>query len=69
MPTMTDSPSPAVSPQWIRMTAWCEQTGMPRSSAYLAIKRGELRAVRVGGRYYVPVEELERMRRAGQVAA
>ncbi len=44
--------------RWIKPREWREVTGMSHGATYALIREGEIRAVQVGERYYIPISEL-----------
>jgi hypothetical protein len=45
-----------VSPKFASVSVWCGLSGLSRSSVYIALGRGDLRAVKVGKRTLIDVE-------------
>ncbi len=44
------------TPKYTSISGWCALTGMSRSGTYVALARGELRAIKVNGRTLVDVD-------------
>ncbi len=44
------------TPKYTSISGWCALSGMSRSGTYVALGRGELRAIKVNGRTLVDVE-------------
>ncbi len=45
--------------RWLKPREWREMTGMPHGTMYTLIQRGEIKAVRIGDRLYIPITELD----------
>jgi excisionase family DNA binding protein len=54
---LTPAPPPAV--ELLDVTTAAKRLGLARSSLYAAMGRGEVRAVRIGGRVTIPSSEID----------
>lgn len=45
--------------QWMKPRQWRELTGMPHGTTHTLIREGKIRAVKIGGRVYIPTTELQ----------
>jgi excisionase family DNA binding protein len=51
----------SIAPRALRVDDFCKVVGISRTTFYDLIKRGQLRAVRLGGRTVVPATEIDRL--------
>ena len=56
MPPRPKIPAPPIEPEHLRVNPWCERHGIPRPTAYLMMRRGELRYIDTGHGRIIPAK-------------